>query len=264
MPSFSAIRHHGFTFVCAAMLLTLGACSSPQASKKPPSLGDPIDAAQHDSANPPKTNTDTGNTNVSAALTVDDVAKLFPLKPRQGVYRITQGADKGKDVPFTLEKVDDDQWKLTYKDQQVTYFKTSDKGLLITREDDFGENVQVTYEPAINCLPVGLSKDKPFEGKTQMTVRKPSGETRDSGTCQYTVTFEGVQRVKTPAGASEARIIRNVRKLDLSLANVTVDIFSAYAVPQGEVIERVEQKTQALGFIGMNKLTERRLVEASE
>ncbi len=271
MPSVDAVLLRLPAICLLALSLELAACRSPQASKDPPVLGDPINGQ----ATPQQRPGDQGQgsqtattqasgaavTDTTSGLTAEDIRRLFPLEPRQGVYRITKGPDAGKDLNFDLQQVEDGQWRLTYEGLQATYFKASPQGLLITREDDFGEKVQVTYDPAINCLPLGLSKDTPFQGKTRMTVRGPNGETRDSGSCDYTVTLLGKQRVTTPAGGFDAVVIRNIRTLDLAMADVVVDITSAYAAPQGEVIEHVDQKTQALGLFGLNKLSERRLVE---
>lgn len=183
--------------------------------------------------------------------------QLFPLEARQGAFRVVEGADRGKTVPATLEQAGEG-WVLTLEGRQRTFIERNDAGdLIITREDDFGENVTVRYDPAVVMLPAQVTADAVREGEVTMTVYGlGTDEKREQGTCRYHVSVRGQEDVTTPAGAYEGTyLIHSTRQIDLNLADVTVRLDTAYAAGVGQVAETVVQETKALGLIGGTKTT---------
>ena len=195
-----------------------------------------------------------------APVTAQAAATLFPLKPTTGQFRIVEGDDAGDDFHFSLTP-DVKGWKFTYDQRQVTYLQpAADGALLITREDSLDDGVAVTYTPPIVALPANLTPRVPFKGQCQAVIRNLDDHSEVTrGSCRYQVELLGMQKVTTPAGTFKAAIVRVHRGLNLGMADVTVDILTAYVPGRGQIAERVDQTTVALGLFPVRDLTETRL-----
>lgn len=183
-----------------------------------------------------------------------DAAKLLPFTSSAGSFlpTLSDNLDEGERVPFKFEETRDG-WAWSLKKLRVIYYKSTPEGTVITREDDLDEEVAVTYSPAIPVLPNTLTQGKPVKGTTQMVVRNlDSGTINNKGKCEYTIELLGRHNIWTPRGIVDAVIIRNKRKITLSLVNVDVSITTAYAyaplaktpikgAPIGQVGESVHQ-----------------------
>ncbi|MEX2213677.1 MAG: hypothetical protein WD768_06095 [Phycisphaeraceae bacterium] len=180
---------------------------------------------------------------------------LIPLKERSIRIEFTEGELKGMTVDVKIAEGEKGQWVETAKDARILYYGDSDGSVVMGREEDFGEKVTITYEPAFVLMPKTLEAGKPFEGTTKMTVlNRGSGTKKAGGTCKYKVELVRQEKVTTPAGEFDAYLIQTTRDISLDLASVQVTVLTWHVPGQGMVASKVNQKTQALGLFGSEKV----------
>jgi hypothetical protein len=189
--------------------------------------------------------------------------ELLPLAAHAGVVEVTEGYKHPRQVDYRMEADEDGQWRLSTDGTGVVYFRKGNDGAVeITREDDMGENVAVSYEPPIVGVPTALVPGKMVRGSVNMTVRNlKNGHVRDAGRCDYTVELLGRQEVTTPAGRFDAYVIRSTRTIELKHARSQVTIQGWYVPAKGEVLEHVKELTTALGVLEFQSEQVTRLVK---
>ncbi|MCX5658939.1 MAG: hypothetical protein NTW19_04365 [Planctomycetota bacterium] len=188
-------------------------------------------------------------------------ADLFPLRKAAGMYDITRDDKLTPGVPYKLEPDAANGWTLAIGDLRVVNLRLDPDGsVLVTREDELGDNLSVTYTPAIRMLPATLTPSQPQEFDCQLVVRSMKDQSvRDKGDCRYTVEYLGTQQVQTPAGEFTAAMVRTTRQMNLNLASVRVTMLTAYVPEKGVVVQRVEEVRRMLGLFSSKSSEESRL-----
>jgi len=175
--------------------------------------------------------------------------ELMPLEARRGVYLVTEGAEKGIQVPFTLEP-HGDQWILTKHGlAQHELHRDHQGNLLIDRETDLRQDRQIDYVSPIMLLPATVDSTMSLTGKTRVIVR--STRTRSvkyRGTCTWQLELIGVGPVETPDGTVPAYRLRAKREIHLPLAQISMTIDFEYMRGKGMVATGVDQVVHALGL----------------
>lgn len=187
------------------------------------------------------------------------MADLFPLSARMAHFQITRGYNTGQRVDWSLT-ADGEGWLQTLESINRVHYRTGDDGaLLIVREDDFREKVQVTYDPPVR-LPSSLTMGQTVQGQCKVTIRKVAdGSVRESGTMTYQVDLLGRRTIDTPAGPLAVVTVRMKRQIRLHMASVTVEIVDDYGMGRGPVAQRTAQTVRALGLGGSPQTFEVRL-----
>jgi len=90
-------------------------------------------------------------------------------------------------------------------------------------------------------------------------INASNSSTRDRGTCRYTVALAGRQRVKTPAGAFDAYIVKTCRELHMNLARAKVIWWSAYAPGRGLVAHHQIEEVWAMNLFPTRRIFDMRL-----
>lgn len=189
------------------------------------------------------------------------VVNLLPLEKREGSCVVKIGKKSSREVDYLLEPSEDNTWRSTIEGIRVVYFSKGEKGeILLPREDDLAENVQVSYHPALQILPGTWADGRAVEGASDMEIKNAkSGLVREKGTCTYRVELVGRQKVDTPAGTFDAILVRETRHIRLKLAKSDVTVLNWYVPGKGEVAEHVIESTKALGFLGGKKESDTRI-----
>jgi len=193
---------------------------------------------------------------------VEPLESAFPLserlqpKRRAGAYLVTEGARSGTAYEFTVSE-EGETWLIDFPEYHASRRKFDASGdILILREDDEQEGVKVLYTPPIR-IPAKLEPGQVYRGKCKIRiVYKKSGRTREKGDVRYEVRLIGRKRLTTPAGTFDAVLVRQTRFLDLTLADVTVEITDAVAEGWGIVANRVDQTISAVGGLYSRKSAE--------
>lgn len=187
--------------------------------------------------------------------------EFVPFQSRSGAFMLKVGKKPDREIDFHFDAEQNDLWAYTLADKHVTYYKAGkDGGIVIPRELDSNEHVEITYTPAFQMLPANWADSPVYDGTCTMVVKNSkTGLVREKGTCVYRVELLGKQKIHTPAGDFEACLVRETRHIRLNLAKSDVMSLTWYVPGQGEVADHTETTTKALGIIGGKTVEETRL-----
>lgn len=184
----------------------------------------------------------------------------LPLTARVAPIIYTEGQRQRQRKEVVITPVDQGLWKEVEPGVHVSYMRHDRGNLVVTRDEEAGDNVAVMYDPPLVLLSGDLELGKPMRLQTRMTVLNlATSAQREAGLCRYTLEFLGRQKFDTPVGTFDAFVVRSVRHIDLSLAKVDVTLTIGYVPGVGVVYSRIEQTTKALGLFGGRKIDESRL-----
>ncbi len=188
--------------------------------------------------------------------------ELLPLAAGAGEVRRVEGNGGAVAVRYTIKEVGDHQFEHRYEGLRASYLQINGSGdVVIRREEEFGEDAAVTYDPPLVMLPGELAPGSPVERSAEVLVSSlRDGSAREQGTCEYSVELLGIQDVVTEAGAFEAYVVKIRRHFDLRMADIEVTTFTAYAPGRGWVAEKIKQINKPLGLFGITKYESLRLV----
>ena len=175
--------------------------------------------------------------------------ELMPLKPSRSVYLVTEGPQKGEQVPFTFEQRGD-QWILT-KEEMARHELHRDRqgNLLVDRETDFREGRQIEYNPPIMLLPSTVDSRTSVTGTTRVIVRNTRGSSvKYRGSCHWQLDFIGLGSIDMPGGTLPVYRLRTTREIRLSLAQISMTIDFEYVRGIGMVATGIDQVIRALGL----------------
>ena len=179
----------------------------------------------------------------------------MPLEARHGVYLVTEGPEKGKQVPFTFEP-HGDQWVLT-KDEMARHELHRDRqgNLLVDRETDFREGRQIEYNPPIMLLPSTVDSRTSVTGTTRVIVRNTRGSSvKYRGSCHWQLDFIGLGSIDMPGGTLPVYRLRTTREIRLSLAQISMTIDFEYVRGIGMVATGIDQVIHSLGLFTQRNL----------
>jgi len=173
----------------------------------------------------------------------------MPLEVRRGVYLVTEGAQKGKQVPFTFEP-HGDRWVLTKHGLAQHELHRDQKGnLLIDRETDLREERQIEYLSPVMLLPATVDSHTSLTGKTRVIVRNTRTRSVNyRGVCHWELKFIGVRLVETPTGTFPAYRLRARREIQLPLAQISMTIDFEYGHGKGMIATGIDQMIRSLGL----------------
>jgi hypothetical protein len=212
-------------------------------------------ASQQSSSSSPSTSTAT----FKPLTKQPDTSALLGPMVESIPFAVTDGKFKGKQWTYSHRKgASDKEHLMIFVDQHRSVLNVNDDGrVLLSTEDDYGQQVKVVYDPPLEVIPADMLNHEPKAITSSMTVYNLDGQSqRDKGACQVSVQILGKQTITTPAGTFEAIMFKTTRQLKLALASGTVTIYDAYAPKKGLVSHRVEQKLITMGFIPLNSVLE--------
>jgi len=175
--------------------------------------------------------------------------ELMPLEARHGVYLVTEGPEKGKQVPFTFEP-HGDRWVLTKHDLARHELHRDRQGnLLIDRETDLRQDREIEYVSPVMLLPATVDRNTSLTGRTRVIVRNTRTRSVNyRGVCHWELKFIGVSLVETPAGTFPAYRLRARREIQLPLTQISMTIDFEYGSGKGMIATGIDQITRSLGL----------------
>jgi len=175
--------------------------------------------------------------------------ELMPLEARRGVYRVTEGVEKGIQVPCTLEPRGD-QWILTKQGLARHELHRDQQGnLLIDRETDLRQDRQIEYVSPVVLLPATVDRKTSLTGSTRVIVSNIHARSvKYRGTCTWQLDFIGVGPIETPGGTLPTYHLRAKREIYLPLAQISMTIDFEYVRGIGMVATGVNQVVHSLGL----------------
>ena len=175
--------------------------------------------------------------------------ELMPLEARRGVYLVTEGADKGLQVPFTLEQ-HGEKWILTKQGLARHELHRDRQGnLLIDRETDLRQDRHIEYVSPVMLLPATVNRKTSLTGKTRVIVGNLRTRfVKYRGLCTWQLDFIGVGPIETPGGTVPVYRLRAKREIRLPLAQISMTIDFEYVRGTGMVATGVDQVVHSLGL----------------
>jgi len=175
--------------------------------------------------------------------------ELLPLEARRGVYLVTEGAEKGIQVPFALEP-HGDQWILTKQGLARHELHRDHQGnLLIYRETDLRQDRQIEYVSPVILLPATVDRKTSLMGRTRVIVSNIHARSvKYRGSCTWQLDFICAGPVETPSRTVPAYRLRAKREIHLPLAQISMTIDFEYVRGIGMVATGVDQVVHSLGL----------------
>ena len=207
-----------------------------------------VSASALANAEVPTVGTDQTQADLRTSLPVTG-EELMPLEARRGVYLVTEGAEKGIQVPFTLEQ-HGEQWILTKQGLARHELHRDHQGnLLIDRETDLRQDRQIDYVSPVMLLPATVDRTTALTGKTRVVVRSTRTKSvQYRGICTWQLDFIGTSSIDTPGGILPVYRLRATREIRLPLAQISMTIDFEYVRGTGMVATGVDQVVHSLGL----------------
>ena len=190
--------------------------------------------------------TDHSNPQAPLPVAAED---LMPLTSHSGVYLVTEGIEKGKQVPFTFEQ-HGNRWILTKEGLARHELHRDQEGnLLIDREIDLREDREIEYLSPVVLLPAMVDSHTSLTGTTRVIVRSTrSSSAKYRGVCNWRLDFIGIGAIDTPDGVFPTYRLRATREIRLALAQISMTIDFEYARGKGMIATGVDQLIRSLGL----------------
>jgi hypothetical protein len=177
------------------------------------------------------------------AAPITEPTKLYHLQPGHWEYRVLDGANKGQVEQVDIERVASDDrdadWRLVTSTGDVQQFKVTRRHEVVKlAQEDADSDRLVVYRPGLALDPgmrVGQSKTK--NARISSYKRKKRDTVEYDGTLEYTVSYLGAYRVKTPAGDFDTRLLRHEYRIKIGPARSNNVSYSFYADGVGNVAE---------------------------
>jgi hypothetical protein len=188
------------------------------------------------------------------AAPVVDPGRLALLRPGRWTYRVLTGPREGKTEVEHLASAargrPGTDWTRTVGDEYVLEITgTPDGSLVMPRELVKGHGALVHFEPPLVYVLGGLRPGERRTAESRMTVYSAENPSfrRYSGRINSTTTYVGAYRVRTPAGAFEAALIRTDYTIEVfGFVSVHDVLHTMYAPGVGKVLEAERRRVTAL------------------
>jgi hypothetical protein len=182
-----------------------------------------------------------------------DLGRLMLLRPGRWTYRILTGPREGttevEHLAPALRTGPGTDWTRTVGDDYVLDITGTPEGLFMPREVVKGHGALVVFEPPLVYVLGGLRPGERRVHESRMTVYSAENPRfrRYSGRITSTTTYVGAYRVRTPAGAFDAILIRSDYAIEVfGFVSVRDVLHSMYAPGVGKVLESERRRVTAL------------------
>lgn len=192
--------------------------------------------------------------------------RLFHLQPGHWEYRIMEGANKGRVEKVEIERTKSDDpdatWQLVTSTGDVEQFKvTRHHEVVKLSQEDADSDRLVVYRPGLVLDPdMGVGQSKTVSAKISSYKRAKREKVEYDGTLDYTVSYLGAYRVKTPAGEFDTRLLKHDYRIKIGPAKSENVDYTFYADGVGNVAEVARDDVSALFVYRRTTLTARVLL----
>ena len=186
---------------------------------------------------------------------VINLKELIPLTSSRKEFKITDGKDRGKKVPLTLQPnpTDERRWTLTFGDYgRIFLMRGPDGELVMERMDLFNSKSRIVYEPALKIL---LPGDANSAGSLQRETdykmyRADTGRLKRAGRVTHLVKKVSHSQFNTPAGPLDGYYIEIEHKMDMEyFSELLLTVGLGCRLDEGLVYGAAHYKLSKLGGI---------------
>jgi hypothetical protein len=171
-------------------------------------------------------------------------------------YRITSGARSGQTEVESLTLISatarGETWKRTIGQESTLFLREAGGGsLVLPSQVTHSHQALVYFEPPLSYLIAGLGpgESRVFEGRMDVySVNNPAIKWY-TGRIRATTVYAGVYRIRTPAGAFRAVLIKTEYRIDIyAVVSVKDSLYTFYAEGVGKVAEAEHRRIAAMGL----------------
>lgn len=181
-----------------------------------------------------------------------DVSDLLAMRPELRRYRVVAGNDGRESMTVLISAIDSSDnpsWSTEDSAGRIAILTPLDDGSWITaRAEDLSHSATTQYDPPIAVLPAALDPNQPttIRAAVRVVSRDDPAMQMDRGTCEQTIRYEAVQRLRTPAGTFDCHRLRVDYTADLNLAKVHQQSWRFLSPDVGLVAEVSNEQVTAL------------------
>jgi len=180
--------------------------------------------------------------------------RFLHTRPGRWTYRIVAGAHQGQTEIERFEPARRDaprtDWTRNVGGEYVLDIRSvSDGSLVLPREVIRSQGVVVHFEPPLTYLIAGLRPGERRTAESRMSVFSAENPRlrRYSGRIISTTAYVGAYRVRTPAGAFDAALIRTDYAIEVfGVVSVQDVLYTLYAAGVGKIAEAERRRVSAM------------------
>jgi hypothetical protein len=191
-----------------------------------------------------------------SARTLSHFSTLARWQTGEWRYRITSGARRGETEVEDLTPIGStarsETWKRTIGQESTLYLREVTGGsLVLPSQITHPHRALVYFEPPLSYLIAGMGpgESRVFDGRMDVySVNNPALKWY-TGRIRATTTYAGVYRIRTPAGAFRATLIKSEYQIDIfAVVSVRDTLYTFYAEGVGKVAEAEHRRIAAMGL----------------
>jgi hypothetical protein len=171
-------------------------------------------------------------------------------------YRITSGPHAGQIEVESLALISatarGETWKRTIGQESTLFIREMKGGGLVLPSQVTNQYQALAYfEPPLTYLIAGLGpgESRTYDGRMDVYSASNPAIRWYTGRIRATTVYTGVYRVKTPAGAFRAALIKSEYQIDIfAVVSVKDTLYTFYAEGVGKVAEAEHRRIAAMGL----------------
>jgi hypothetical protein len=194
-------------------------------------------------------------------------ADLIPLAAWHRQFEITEGKDRGKVVPLTLERdsIAEGRWNLSFGDYaRIRLRNDRNRGLVMERLDLIKSRSYIIYEPALPILAPDVTRDTAVRRQANFRMLDlGTGKLKRTGRVTHLVKEVSPGRFDTPAGPIDGFFIEIDHRMDMQYAQLQLTLALGCRLDDGPVFGSGQYTLTKLGIFQEKKTAAAALTEAN-
>jgi hypothetical protein len=180
---------------------------------------------------------------------------LIPLATWHKQFKITDGKDRGKVVPLTLQgDPQQGRWNLVFGDYAGIHLRNDLQGLAVERLDLFKGRSYIVYEPTLPILTADKNASTPIRLQASFKMfDRDSGKLKRTGRVTHLVKQVTPSRFDTPAGLIDGYFIEIDQQMDMQFAQLHMALGIGCRLDDGPVFGSGQYTLTKLGVFTESK-----------
>lgn len=185
---------------------------------------------------------------------------LLPLQAREQAFRITEGKAAGTATKLVTEQARGaagEQWRLALDGFNETLLQQMPDGSIAISEITLHtKNQRIVFAEPVPLLPARMSPGQVERAQTTAYIYDAkTGDLDHSGPVEHQLTSRGPTRFDLAGGAAHGFEIEMRQDVDLSLADVDLNLTAGFVPGEGMVRRRIALTVKKLGLFGDTNVT---------
>jgi hypothetical protein len=183
--------------------------------------------------------------------------ELIPLAAWNKQFQITEGKDRGKLVPLTLQRdqAKPEEWNLVFGDYAgIRMHNDSRHGLVMDRLDLFKSRSYIVYEPALPIIAAEFTAGSAVRREASFKMFDvATGRLKRTGRVSHLVKQVSPSRFETPAGLIDGYFIEIDHRMDMQFAQLHMALGLGCRLDDGPVFGSGHYTLTKLGIFTDSK-----------